>query len=249
MKIGVVLYGFLNKIDNLNNLNRIFELCNNIDLELSIYYSIKTKISELYTPTMTLNDEMIQSKLTNDYIFNYELIDYDPYKYIKYCDDIGMPMITSQRLYPYRILSMFDSVKSSLELVKDNLDFMILTRIDKLNDISNIPIMQIKKTDNLYLWRTSPYKKYGEAEDRIMYGNQIIISKLTDLYDEMKNYVFDDDTFYIEKIIGDFLIKRFNNNLLYQDDLNITTNINELKYSNEMKEEVLRLFKLYKLTQ
>lgn len=239
----VVLYGFLNDINNLENLSEAFRICNNLDdLEITFFYSIRNQLSENDTSEITEN--MIFDKINNKYNFNFNLLEYDYCKYIDYCNMIGLPMITNtHKVYPYRVVSLFDSIKNSLNMVIGEYDFIMISRIDLLKYINNIPLESMFEiNEKVYLWRTTPYKRYGDAEDRLFWGDTKIIKRLTSLYDDMINHIYNDFDFYSEKIIGDFLSKSFEKNILFQDGLNMVTIGNWGKYNEDTKNKIITLY-------
>ena len=75
MKICVVFYGFLGDSSNLNNLNRIYDLCDKNKHEINFYYSIPDSISEF--DGNKINDELINGLTKDVENFNFEIRDYN----------------------------------------------------------------------------------------------------------------------------------------------------------------------------
>jgi hypothetical protein len=89
--------------------------------------------------------------------------------------------------------------------------------VDLLRDISSLPLNAMSDIkDKIYLWRTSPYRNYGDAEDRFFWGDGEIIKTLTSLYDNMVNYIYEDSNFYNEKLIGDFIKYKYDSCILFK---------------------------------
>jgi hypothetical protein len=232
MKICVIFYGFLGDSSNLNNLNRIYDLCDKNKHEINFYYSIPDSISEF--DGNKINDELINGLTKDVENFNFEIRDYNTCMYIDECKKLDLPIKTNiHNLYPYRNLSMLDSIKKSVELITKNYDFMIITRLDNLPFITpNKIISDFNVKDKAYLFRNEP-KIFGVVEDRFIFGDFNILKNISNVYEYVKKLKFDDENFYSEKLIGEYFVENFKENLEFIDGVNIKNNINYKKYLYE----------------
>lgn len=234
MKICVVFYGFLGDLSNLNNLNKIYDLCDKNKHEINFYYSIPDSISEF--DENKINNELINGLTKDVENFNFKIRDYNTCTYINETKKLNLPIKTNvHNLYPYRNLSMLDSIKKSVELITENYDFMLITRLDTLPFIEhNKIISDFNVKDKAYLFRIQP-KVFGVVEDRFIFGDFNILKNISNVYEYVKKLEFDDKNFYSEKLIGEYFVENFKEHLEFIDGVNIINNVNHKKYSNEIQ--------------
>lgn len=246
MEINFILYGFIGEINNFHNLKESFRICNNIDdLKINFFYSIPNKSSEFSEHEIT--EDLIKSIVGDNFNFKFELREYNPCQYIRYSIELGYPQViwekTSYKLYPYRSLSMLDSIKKSFEIVDKHSDITIISRLDFLPLISIIPKISLENIKNkIYLYRTVPYKLNDDVEDRILWGDTDKIKIISKIYDDKDILISDEIMFYNEQIISRYFKKNSDAELLFQDGIDIETKINEKKYSEDVQNRIKILY-------
>lgn len=242
MKICVAFYGFLGDLLNFNNLNRVYDFIGSQENEIDFYYSTPNHINEF--DENYLSYDLINDLTKNINNFNFEIRDYNPCVYINECKQLNLPMITStHNLFPYRNFSMLDSIKKSVDLITKKYDIILITRLDYLPLITTTkPIIEYNINKKIYLFRVEP-RVFGVAEDRFIFGDFNLLSKVTNIYDYIKSLSFNDSEFYPENLIGKFFLENFKANLEFIDGVKIINNINSSKYSFQTRNTIEHLYR------
>ncbi len=209
----------------INTPNRFSEF----DNEILTNYNISNYIKILYDI----------NQIKNIYINIYE---YNPFIFIQKALDFKLPNKNMyNNIYPFRILSLHYSISTLCSFIINNnkhYDTHILTRFDILPSITSLgDCINIIPENNIYIWRTIPYRSKDDAEDRIIIGSNKSINILSTLYfsDIYNIYHLNPENFNSEKIIGTYIKTQ---NIITLEQNNIVIGMSpslQIKYTKEFE--------------
>lgn len=232
----------------------------------SIYYDNIISLIQLLPPNSTIDvyintpnrfSEFDNELLTNDNISNYikilyninqikniyiNIYDYEPSIFILKSLKYNLPKVNKyNNIYPFRILSLHYSISTLCSFIINNnklYDTHILTRFDIIPSIKSLgDCINIIPENNIYIWRTIPYRSNDDAEDRIIIGSNKSINILSTLYfsDIYNIYHLNPESFNSEKIIGKYIKSQ---NIIALEQNNIVIGLSpslQIKYTKEFE--------------
>jgi hypothetical protein len=219
MKIALIFYGFLRT----ETFSQIKELKRH---DVEVYYCIPDKLDEFSTNNVTQEHiNKIKEVYGNGIITTFK---YDAQQFIKKSKDLNLAMINTSNLFNYRIISAINSLSMSCKLViNDNYDLFIITRVDKTNCVSNIPLIANK---NLMI-RTVPYIATIDIEDRFMICKSEVVKLFSQMYDNIDSIEI---SLFLEQILYYYLKDK---EIQLENQLGIGINMTEdFKYRPEFRE-------------
>jgi hypothetical protein len=206
------------------------------DCEIDIFITTCNKFCELDVEDVHHNLDLITEDLYKVFkgcnVFT-NVYNYDPQCYIQKVKSLKYNQFCKiTNLFPYRIISMHDSVSrlskdiiEHIEKTQTKYDNIIFTRFDMFKNIKSFgDILRTTNVNNIYLYRNPRFYDNELAEDRAIILCTRGVELLQNLYNSHALLNLNEEDFWSENIIKTYL-KQFDDvNLLIQNGviINIT---------------------------